>query len=233
MKVGIITFHRADNYGAMLQTLALMNVIKQMEYNVDIIDYRCPAIENFYKCRYLPHFHYNPLGYIREFFYNLKWTPILKRKSHKCEIFRKNYYKMSKSVFSDNDRLEIENNYSLILTGSDQIWKTSITHGKDDWYAFKKKSESAIIASYAASVGSLSVFRQYYKIYESDLKKYDFISVREQNLQSFLSQKLNKDIFIVADPTLVVDSKLWYEVTKNISKRKKSYILYYDVDYNN
>lgn len=53
MKIGILTFHRVYNYGAVLQSYALQKVIKQLGYDVEIIDYWCDyiyrpySIENF------------------------------------------------------------------------------------------------------------------------------------------------------------------------------------------
>ena len=40
MKVGIITFHRAWNYGAVLQCYALQQAIKNLGHDVKVIDYR-------------------------------------------------------------------------------------------------------------------------------------------------------------------------------------------------
>ena len=39
MKIGIITFHRALNYGAVLQAYALHEYLKQCGYEVEIIEY--------------------------------------------------------------------------------------------------------------------------------------------------------------------------------------------------
>ena len=47
-KIGILTFHRAINYGACLQAYALKKYIKDQGNECDIIDYHCPAIEDFY-----------------------------------------------------------------------------------------------------------------------------------------------------------------------------------------
>ena len=44
-KIGIITFHRAINYGALLQTYALQKVIKRMGHDCIIIDYRNVLLE--------------------------------------------------------------------------------------------------------------------------------------------------------------------------------------------
>ena len=48
MRVGILTFHRAHNYGAVLQCYALQKVLKNLGHEVQVIDYRQPYIENLY-----------------------------------------------------------------------------------------------------------------------------------------------------------------------------------------
>ena len=49
MKVGILTFHRALNYGAVLQSYALQQVLKDLGYDACIIDYKQKHIEKIYK----------------------------------------------------------------------------------------------------------------------------------------------------------------------------------------
>lgn len=49
MKVGIITFHRAINYGAVLQTYALQAALDKLDIASEVIDYRCPKIEETYR----------------------------------------------------------------------------------------------------------------------------------------------------------------------------------------
>ena len=40
MRIGILTFHCAHNYGAVLQSYALQQYLLSLGYNVEIIDYR-------------------------------------------------------------------------------------------------------------------------------------------------------------------------------------------------
>lgn len=49
MKVGIITFQRAENFGAALQCRALYEWIKRMTCDAEVIYYRNPIIENRYR----------------------------------------------------------------------------------------------------------------------------------------------------------------------------------------
>lgn len=47
MKIGILTFHRALNYGAVLQCYALYTTLKSMGHEPEIIDYRPESIERY------------------------------------------------------------------------------------------------------------------------------------------------------------------------------------------
>ena len=46
---GVITFHRAINYGALLQGYALTKAIGDAGGRAKMIDYRCPFIEDAYR----------------------------------------------------------------------------------------------------------------------------------------------------------------------------------------
>ena len=48
-RIGIITFHRADNYGAVLQTYATQTILNDLDYQAEVIDYRSPELEEKYK----------------------------------------------------------------------------------------------------------------------------------------------------------------------------------------
>lgn len=50
MKIGILTFHRALNYGAVLQAYALQDYLRKQGLDAKIIDYRQPFIESQYAC---------------------------------------------------------------------------------------------------------------------------------------------------------------------------------------
>ena len=49
MKIGILTFHRACNYGAALQCFALVKKLNTMGCDAEVIDYRSKAIEQSYQ----------------------------------------------------------------------------------------------------------------------------------------------------------------------------------------
>ena len=45
-RVGVITFHNYDNYGAILQSYALQKRLRELGTYPEIIDYRCDYISN-------------------------------------------------------------------------------------------------------------------------------------------------------------------------------------------
>ena len=45
-RVGVITFHNYDNYGAILQSYALQKKLQEIGTQPEIIDYRCDYISN-------------------------------------------------------------------------------------------------------------------------------------------------------------------------------------------
>lgn len=85
---------------------------------------------------------------------------------------------------------------------------------------------------HAASVGSLSCFKERFSDFLPILNEYDAISVRENDVQVFLEEKLNRKIHTVIDPTLLVDKQLWLKLVSDVRRRRDRYMVYYDVDQN-
>ena len=61
MRVGILTFHDALNYGAVLQCYALQNTLMNLGYEVEVIDYKNDFINKFYSPFYIEKFNLKKL----------------------------------------------------------------------------------------------------------------------------------------------------------------------------
>ena len=48
-KIGILTFHKAINYGSVLQAWALQNTLKMNGYDSEIIDYEPKELRHLYE----------------------------------------------------------------------------------------------------------------------------------------------------------------------------------------
>ena len=126
MKIGILTFHCAHNFGAVLQTYALQEILKTMGHEVFIIDYRPKYIVDVYK-----------IFNIRRF---ISKSPITSLKKTLNEIlnFRNRifcYYKFNrfiKSYINLSHERTVSNIYDAYIIGSDQVWNPDITGGVFD-----------------------------------------------------------------------------------------------------
>lgn len=79
MKIGILTFHRAHNYGAVLQAFALKEYISSLCNNVEVVDYIPPYFESSNKG--ISFFEYtlskSPIRFIKNMFF----FPIVKKRN--------------------------------------------------------------------------------------------------------------------------------------------------------
>jgi hypothetical protein len=211
VKVGILTFHRAENFGAALQAFALQEYIASLGHEVEIIDYRNKAIER----------HYQPLDItillrrknvfasIRTLLCNVFTYKTQMAKKKKYERFREKYLRISKKVFTFP--ADIKGGYDAYICGSDQIWNCGITGGLDPVYFLAFPMSGRRIA-YAASaeLGAYRCFENSGDKIKVYLDNFDALSVREETLALCLGAYTSKEIEVVLDPTLLFD-KEWYE----------------------
>ena len=225
MKVGILTFHNAYNYGAVLQAYATQEIVKSLGHEVEIIDYHNARIDRvnagrmFHLCSFLRNIYRFPIYLIEKFFY---------RKRRKVYIgFFDKYMKLSKNKYIQGDENYLSN-YDTILIGSDQLWNKKITGGWDKmyWGEFKTSPDTRKVA--------WSVCMNYTDLNEDDilfikknLENFDLISVRESDLLSFISGLTSKKVYQTLDPTLVLPSTKWEEVCHGV--KEKGYIAVYAV----
>lgn len=221
MKIATLTFHRALNYGAVLQTYALQKKLIDIGYETCVLDYRCDFIEN----------HYKP-STIKEYL-SLKGMAILLFrngyslvKRSQFESFVKRYIITSETVYDKQNLSSAEENYDLFCVGSDQIWNYH-TAGFDKAYFLDFVQNSAKKTSYAASIGLNVLPKQYGEQYKTLLSDFSKISVREQEGAELVSRLLErKDIQTVVDPTLLIEGKEWKMLEQKMTTPSHYILLY-------
>lgn len=225
MKIGIITFHNAINYGAALQAYALQNAIKKLGYEVDIIDYNCKRINNAYsfvnKLKQSKSVKYSIYLFVKRLLPNVK-------KNTNVKNFINHYLKLSDYCDINNIK-SFEEKYDLFITGSDQVWNYGHTDF-DKTYFLDFVTDSHKKKSYAASFGFEVLPEKYIDEYRKLLGEYDIISVREKSAVPIISELLpEKDIVVSADPSLLLDKDEWKELTKDIKNKYGDYVLVYEL----
>lgn len=217
-KIGIITFHKAINYGAVLQCYALQTILKKMEYDVTVIDYNPSVMQRNRRI-------FNFSDFIM-FLYSVKMAfSKVKAIIHFNNFLRKHLtITPFEKIVDDNYAL-----YDTIVIGSDQLWSPRINSGYDEvyWGNFNKKIKKI---TYAISMGTDHTLDV---IAKEKIRKYaenfNAISVREHTLREELFEiGITKKIEKVLDPTLLLCSED-YDVIATTSNKYGDYILYYEI----
>lgn len=222
MKIGVLTFHNAINFGAVLQTYATQELLKGMGHSVEIIDYHNSYIDAYYEKNefsFKKFLTLNPKSIVKSII-----VPILySKRKRRYDAFLRNL-NLTERYFQG----EITG-YDVILIGSDQVWSIKHTDGFDRmyWGLFDTPADTKKIA-WSACMGD-----EYTKYDKKEiarlLSNFDKISVREASLKDYLMRITNKDITVTLDPTLVVNKAVWNKFCKPVDNT--GYILVYAVKF--
>jgi len=227
MKVGILTFCNGYNYGAILQCYALQKFLRNMNLEVEVI--------NFRKEKQYSKSGHNLLSpaYTFRKIYAIKYNDDIKIKKTRFDNFFENNIKYSPNdAINENVISKYVNKYDIIIFGSDQIWNLNDKiYDKSKIFFGDFKFEGKKI-SYAASFGdSIENARQNLNYIKKMLSSFAAISIREKTGCEFLKENNIKSTFVV-DPTLLLTKEEWEKQCKKSEYKKipKKYILYYSVN---
>lgn len=221
-RVGVITFHNYDNYGAILQSYGLQKKLRELGTYPEIIDYRCDYISNPFRLvnlkeKGLFNYIYGVIGHIC-------YIP----RRRKCNQFRK-HLKYSEPV-TRKTLGAVKNKYDIYLSGSDQVWDYKLTNF-DTTYFLDFPAKGKKKCSYAASIGEHVPPAEYQKKYTELLSDFDNILVRESYGADIVEELTGNRPDVVCDPTLLLTAEEWNKLLKE-PRRKGKYILVYQLGIN-
>ena len=227
MKVGVITFHSANNYGAVLQTWALQKVLKNLNTTTGVINYHPDIIDGLYDPMKLKK------GLSRSL---LKLKLYIRNKDslvryNKFQSFLKNNINLIGDYRTYKELLDAKLDLDAYIVGSDQVWNPTHTGGYDPAYYLEFAKSASKRISYAASLGTDYIVSRYKDDMAKALQSFTNISVRERSTQALIGELAGKPVDVVLDPTLLLDKEDYDEI-KVSSKYKKPYILLYSIEKN-
>lgn len=199
MKAAILTFQFADNYGAMLQAYALKEYLTKKGAQVTFIDYTPDKERVFYSLN--PFAEKGLKKIIKKSIQVRKRVHIHKR----FQLFRKSNLNVPSGIKYAPDKLADE--FDVIIVGSDQVWNKKIV-GNISPYFLKGVPEKCIKASYAASMSIVDKKDIERGDSVSLLKKFDFLSVREDSARVLL-EKYGLTVKTVVDPVFLLTASDW------------------------
>lgn len=211
MKIGILNFHRALNYGAVLQCYGLQETLTALGHEVSVIDYRPRIIE-----KHRSYFLFDILKekgiipFIRSTIYSLLTLPNKYKCKKAFDDFLSKYLKLTDFVVSLLDLAKLDS-FDIIFVGSDQVWSERIT-GLDNVYLGNFVKYHVRYIAYAASLGaSVCLEEPKQQRLLAFLPNYQKLSVREIYLQKWLMRH-NFKSQVVLDPSLLADTSIFDKI---------------------
>ncbi len=241
LKIGILTFWwSADNYGQLLQCYALQKYLRDAGHDAFLVRYnpqgdyaRTSLLLRFYKA-------FNPVKLCRFLKFKLnqrKSAQEQKLHDRHFDDFRNKYIVQSEKIYSSY--LQLKENppeADVYIVGSDQVWNFSFYAGKvskcknviHSYFLDFGKSETKRV-SYAASWGQTSLEQDIIEEITPLLRKFDFVSVREESGIALCKKCGYENAQVRCDPTLLLSAENYRALYKaeNAVPPKNPYLFLY------
>jgi hypothetical protein len=191
LKIGVLTFHRCVNYGSYWQSRCLVEGLQAMGHDAELLDHNSRKVNlSEWKCALQPVL---PTAVP-------KADHLLYRK--KIEKFFKLFESLPLSPQFPLSEPELMDNYDVVVIGSDEVW--NLFH---PWYSkcslfYGENIKAERMISYAASFGNYPFTWGLGEDWSNRLKKFDAISVRDENSQIIIKNALGFEPEMVLDPCL-------------------------------
>lgn len=213
-KIGILTFHRADNAGAVLQAYALQRTLEnEFSADAEIIDYRCGEIEQTKGIK--------KIKSIKDAFKSVYY--FIKRRGF--DRFRRERLKTSKEIYTKENIKDSLKSYDTFIAGSDQIWNLECS-GCDTTYFLDFATDARRKISFSASIGNCVYSKDDEKNIAQLIKALDGVSVRENSARQRLENMGISDISVLPDPVFLISAEEWMNVMSSRLYKGK-YVLVY------
>lgn len=212
MRVGILTFHWANNYGAVLQAYSLLKAIQALGHTPKIINYIPKETDRGW---------YRGLGFKSDT-RNIHKRILKKIRFHR---FRNKFLPKTERYENLNSMRDFNDQFDAVIVGSDQVWNGNRKGGFNPIYYFNFIDNLICREiSYSACFGQRQQPEQTLHNAGRYLKKFKSLSVRNKMSQCLVQEICQRDAKIVVDPSLLHD---FNEFPNLKPAMRKKYILVY------
>lgn len=222
-RIGVLTTHRANNFGSMLQAYSLWRYLSSLpEVDCRIVDYVPP---NSDLGSYLPFVSLkdglrNVLVMLQKKRYD-NWTQSMQQ-------FVADDMRITTTTYTDDSLAGLGEDFDHLVCGSDQIWNPELRDASLSFFAPQVRGVSKV--SYAPSMGSGAFSdSETIKVREA-LDDFDHISVRDIRTKNIISKLTDKEVSLVVDPTLLNPPESYLQLA-NPPLYDDDYIFLFSVKY--
>lgn len=228
MKIDIVTLHRAQNYGSVLQAFALQKQIEKLGHQAYILDYYPERYTNKGLLKRLKNksssFN-NPLVLLIA---KLLIYPSYLKKGIQFNKFM-HYLNLEKPSFATNEEgMGRFTDADAYCAGSDQIWNSHWNEGVEKALFLDFVPKGKLCLSYAASIGLSNIPANEIDETKLLLDKFEFLSLREDKGVELVRELGRTDAVQCLDPTLLMSKEEW-SLYADDSYKGKEYVLTYNL----
>ena len=223
-RIAVVTFHRAYNYGAVLQACALTWALRENGAVCELLDYYPRYFKNMYCV--LPSNIFSSSGMKTLFCHTFLWH-ILAKRNKGFERFLKENASLSETSYDDLKNTALP--YDAFIAGSDQIWSPSIARFDPVFFLSTEVFSGKLKYSYAASFGLPYIPEELRSAYQKRLNDYRLVSVRERSGISIIESLTGKKSVVSCDPSLLPEIETWNKLCGETPVIKGEYIFLYYV----
>lgn len=222
-KIGVLTFHKAINNGAVLQAYALTKAFNEVNCDARYIDYTAIKIKNDYYIK--PLFKRRSIKSIGVYFLfdlNIGAT------HRKFKEFIERYVPVEECQLNED---VIKRKFDALVSGGDQIWNLKLTGNDTTYYLdFAKGIEKY---SYGTSFGTAQFSSDETKLIRKLLSDYNQLNVREMSAKNYIETFIGRECNVVPDPVFLLSKYEWIEQLQLLTAPiKKDYILFFELHEN-
>ena len=230
MKIDSITLHRAENYGSVLQTLALQVKLEELGHDVHVLDYYPERFTNKGLLRRLRNKSEKLKNPIFLQAAKILIYPSYLRKNYVFSNFIEKYIHLKGSSFQTNEEAaqKLTFDAGAYCTGSDQVWNSHWNEGIEKSLFLDFVPKGKLVFSYASSIGLSELPQNEIEETRKLLQKYEYLSVREDSGVKILRELGRNDVVQCLDPTLLLTKEEWDRYVDKHGKQT-DYILTYNL----
>lgn len=208
MKVALMSFHNAANYGASMQAYALEKYLLDNGIDCEYINYVNDTRRHMYSMSFLI------MDSLRKkkFGAALKYavgSPFLNLRKSRFNRFYKKYLKQTETVYkTSREAAELNDSYDYFIIGSDQVWALE-NNGGDMAFLLDFVSDDRKKISYSSSFGLAQIDDDYKAKYARCLGSFHSLAVRETVGQRIVKDLTGRDAELVVDPVFLLSKEQW------------------------
>lgn len=229
MKIGTITYHRARNYGSVLQTYALSKYLRYQGHDVETIDFFTNDQSNMYKKYEQIKLNKSGIMSIARNLQTLLYSKQFDEKNKKFNDFiLQNIPLTPFSSHSSEDlkKKNLSDQFDLFICGSDQIWNTNCGDFAQA-YLLDFVTDKSKCCAYAPSIGITKVEKQSEELFKKYLVHFKKLSVREHNSSVYLENLIHRKVATVLDPVFLLDCREWGAIAAPLDIKGRFIFGYY------